>query len=65
MKRYTLTLISIVLAVTAAQAQLLWKIQVPGNTKPSYLFGTYHFAGSDFLNSVAGFSQAIDDLERE
>lgn len=63
MKRYTLTLISIILAVTAAQAQLLWKIQVPGNTKPSYLFGTYHFAGSDFLNSVADFSQAIDDCD--
>lgn len=63
MKRYAITLISIVLAVAAAHAQLLWKIQVPGNTKPSYLFGTYHFAGSSFLDSVPGFNQAIDNCD--
>ena len=31
---------------------LFWEISGKDLTKPSYLFGTYHFAGKDFLDSM-------------
>lgn len=31
---------------------LLWEISGKGLAKPSYLFGTYHFAGKDFIDTM-------------
>ena len=56
-------IISFLIAVTSvglsAHAQkkkvensLLWEISGNGLKKPSYLFGTYHFAGKDFIDTM-------------
>jgi uncharacterized protein YbaP (TraB family) len=34
------------------QKSLLWEVSGNGLKKPSYLFGTYHFAGKDFIDSL-------------
>lgn len=38
---------------------LLWEISGKGLKEPSYLFGTYHFAGKDFLNTLPGVTQCL------
>lgn len=35
-----------------AENSLLWEISGNGLQKPSYLFGTYHFAGKDFIDTM-------------
>lgn len=35
-----------------ANHTLLWEISGKGLAKPSYLFGTYHFAGKDFIDTM-------------
>lgn len=35
-----------------AENSLLWEISGKGLQKPSYLFGTYHFAGKDFIDTM-------------
>ncbi len=35
-----------------AENSLLWEISGNGLKKPSYLFGTYHFAGKDFIDTM-------------
>jgi uncharacterized protein YbaP (TraB family) len=34
------------------EKSLLWEVSGNGLEKPSYLFGTYHFAGKDFIDSL-------------
>ncbi|KQB99446.1 TraB/GumN family protein [Pedobacter sp. Hv1] len=36
----------------ANENTLLWEISGKGLQKPSYLFGTYHFAGKDFIDTM-------------
>lgn len=48
--------LSITLPSSAQQQKkgnsLLWEISGKGLKKPSYLFGTYHFAGKDFIDTM-------------
>lgn len=53
MKRIIAFLSLIVVFVIPSQAQensLLWKVTSPNGKSTSYLFGTYHIVGSDYLN---------------
>jgi len=59
MKHFKYILILFLFVGLGAQAQkslktntLLWEISGNGLKKPSYLFGTYHFAGKAFLDSM-------------
>lgn len=63
MKRLLLYFSCAVLAFTAAQAQLLWRVTAPGNPRHSYIFGTYHLADSSFIGSVQGLAQALDSCD--
>ncbi|RZK20210.1 MAG: TraB/GumN family protein [Pedobacter sp.] len=38
---------------------LFWEISGKGLTKPSYIFGTYHFAGKNFLDSMTNVNQKL------
>ncbi len=42
---------------------LLWEVSGKGLKKPSYLFGTYHFAGKNFLDSLSIASQKLNQAE--
>src|SRR5579862_4406386 len=42
------------------QKSLLWEVSGNGLTKPSYLFGTYHFAGKDFIDSLPAIGHDFD-----
>lgn len=58
MKRLTLVL-GLLLVVTAAQAQLLWKVTGNGLGRPSYIFGTHHMAPSTMIDQIKGMNEAI------
>jgi uncharacterized protein YbaP (TraB family) len=52
MKRFITLLglcISLVFQSYAQESSLLWKVSSPDGAKASYLFGTYHLIGSDYL----------------
>jgi uncharacterized protein YbaP (TraB family) len=52
MKRILALTFLAAITLTSTQAQLLWKITKKGYDKPSYLFGTHHLIGTDFLEKV-------------
>lgn len=59
MKYLIASCLFILLAVTA-QAQLLWRVTAPGcESKPSYIFGTYHLMPGTMVDSVPGLPEAI------
>ena len=58
MRRLTLVL-ALALVVTAAQAQLLWKVTGNGLGRPSYILGTHHMAPSTMIDQIKGVNEAI------
>ena len=63
MKKVLLTLVMISVSL-GLSAQRLWKISGNGLEKPSYIFGTHHLAPASIADSTAGFSEALDAVER-
>ena len=63
MKKLLLILVMAV-AGLSAQAQLLWKVSGNGLQKPSYLFGTHHYAPLSVLDSVPQIRQARNDVDQ-
>ncbi len=43
---------------------LLWKISGNGLTTPSYILGTHHLIGIDFLDSISGFDTVFEGVEQ-
>lgn len=42
---------------------LLWEISGKGLQKPSYLFGTYHFAGKDFIDTMTVLNAKLNQAD--
>lgn len=63
MKRFIITLLSILLCLLVVHAELLWQVSGRGIERPSYLFGTHHVAPVDMLDSVAGFDKAFESVD--
>ena len=63
MKKTILLFITVIIAVSTIQAQLLWKITGNGLKHPSYLFGTHHLIPIQFLDSVPGLFKAFNESE--
>lgn len=61
MKRKLFMILAVVLTAVSANAQLLWKVTYPGSDKVSYILGTHHFAPVTFLDSIPGFSDALNN----
>lgn len=59
MKRIIAALIFFPLCAVCLHAQLLWKVEGNGLSKPSYIMGTYHFAKTSFVDSVPGLRDAL------
>ena len=53
----------ILIGAVSLNAQLLWKVTGNGLQKPSYLFGTHHFISGNFVDSVPGFNEVIDNID--
>ncbi len=64
MKRFICSLLSLLFITISAQAQLLYKITGNGLSKPSYIMGTYHLANVQFVDSVKGLKDALNQCEQ-
>lgn len=58
MKRILNLLLILIIPITLS-AQLLYKIEGNGLTRPSYIFGTHHLAPISILDSIPGISEAF------
>ena len=59
-------LLALILAIVTCanvNGQLLWRITGGNCYKPSYLFGTLHLESSNFIDSVPGLKEAIDEVD--
>lgn len=63
MKKIIVTLLAM-MVMTAAQAQLLYKISGNELEKPSYIVGTYHLASANFAMKIKGIMGAINATEQ-
>jgi uncharacterized protein len=59
-----LLIIAMAVVGISAQAQLLWKVSGNGLQKPSYIFGTHHYAPLTVLDSVPQIRQVQNDVEQ-
>lgn len=64
MKRVLFVMVFALLAGTASQAQLLYRISGNKLEKPSYIVGTYHLAPAAFADSIPGMRAAFDAVEQ-
>ena len=58
MKRILVIIALFLLAVPAANAQMLWKISGRGVEKPSYILGTHHAVPFTYCDSIPGLMKA-------
>lgn len=63
MKKISMLLMLLCITL-GANAQLLWKISGKDLPKPSYVFGTHHLAPLSITDSIAGFRQALNQVEQ-
>lgn len=64
MKQKIFLLLAAVLLASGANAQLLWKVTSPQSGKSSYVLGTHHLAPDGFLDSIPGFAQALNSVDK-
>ncbi len=62
MKRILAIIALLLLAVPAANAQLLWKISGRGIEKPSYILGTHHAVPYTFCDTIPGLMKAFGEV---
>ncbi|MBQ8645083.1 MAG: TraB/GumN family protein [Bacteroidales bacterium] len=62
MKRILVIIALFLLAVPAANAQLLWKISGRGVEKPSYILGTHHAVPFTYCDSIPGLMKAFGEV---
>lgn len=63
MKRSFLSALLIVIAALGAQAQIFYKVEGNGLQKPSYIFGTHHFASETMLDSLPQVNEALKQVD--
>ena len=64
MKKILISLLFVLVSAVSANAQLLYRVSGADLKKPSYVFGTFHFANSPFVDQVAGVRQALDATDQ-
>jgi len=66
-KYLLIALLSISISSNAQQKKsensLLWEISGNGLRKPSYLFGTYHYAGKDFIDTMKVLNTKLNQAD--
>lgn len=64
MKRVITAALVAIFAVIAAQGHLLYKVSGGGLERPSYIFGTHHFATLSILDSIPSVMKSLEEVER-
>lgn len=61
---FLLAALLLVVGIGSVNAQLLYKISGNKLEKPSYIIGTYHVANAKFIDSIAGASEVLKNVEQ-
>ena len=64
MKKILMIALLMVVAITGAKAQLLYKISGKDLKQPSYIVGTYHLAPVSFVDSIPGLRAAMTETQQ-
>lgn len=64
MKKVIVSLLLALVSSASAPAQLLYRISGKSLAKPSYVFGTFHLAGTQFVERMPGVRQALDSTSQ-
>ena len=64
MKKIMMIALLMVVAITGAKAQLLYKISGKDLKQPSYIVGTYHLAPVSFVDSIPGLRAAMTETQQ-
>lgn len=65
MKKILTAALLIVAAFTSTvSAQIFWKVEKPGNAKPSYILGTHHFAPVTTLDGLKNLPEALKNSDK-
>lgn len=63
MKKTALIIAILIMAISSANAQLLWRVSGNNAKGDSYLFGTHHMAPASVMDSIKGFTPALASVE--
>lgn len=63
MKKTALIIAILIMAISSANAQLLWRVSGNNAKGDSYLFGTHHLAPASVMDSIKGFTPALASVE--
>lgn len=64
MRKALLLAAALIVSLTYAQAQILYRISGKGLGSPSYIVGTYHLAPASFADSIPGLNKAIENTNQ-
>lgn len=64
MRKALLLAAALIVSLTYAQAQILYRISGKGLESPSYIVGTYHLAPASFVDSIPGLNKAIENTNQ-
>ena len=62
MKKACFLLVMLAIAFTS-NGQLLWKVTGNGLEKPTFVFGTMHYAPPSMIDKIAGLNQALENCD--
>ena len=63
-KILTLALLVIAVFASSVSAQILWKVEKPGNEHVTYILGTHHFAPLSALDSLKTLPTALENADK-
>lgn len=63
-KMLTLALAAVMAFASSVSAQILWKVEKPGNEKITYILGTHHFAPLSVLDSLTNLPEALKNSDK-
>ncbi|MDE6027747.1 MAG: TraB/GumN family protein [Muribaculaceae bacterium] len=63
-KILSLALLAIMAFTSSVSAQILWKVEKPGNDHVTYILGTHHFAPLSVLDSLARLPEALQNADK-
>lgn len=63
-KMFTLVLTAVMAFASSVSAQILWKVEKPGNKKITYILGTHHFAPLSVLDSLSNLPEALKNSDK-
>ena len=63
MKKTALIIAILIMSISSANAQLLWRVSGNNAKGDSYLFGTHHMAPASVMDSIKGFTPALASVE--